>query len=532
MHDIYRDINSAVDAGNQVFRRQMGYMAYAGKETAMFGRKIEYNLYHRFDHTGMETHLEKMARKGWFLDEAGSFFHYYKGEPKTLKYAVGYYPDGTFYAPLSDEEISFEEFCSMEGWEEAASFGPIKIFYNENTEAVDLDTDPELQIENIKDSITAEHVVNWIMFVLGVILTIVLARSYIRHPLDFLAGEMSGPLLLLALSGVVLGVEYLCSYYPWLRKAKENAKEGRFTRTKGNLILAAVAIFLCLISVVLLGLNIGNWFGIGFFLIMMILYSILDRLRPWLKKRRTPWIVTVLIILIGSGTIGGLYGAFQDVLLSQSNEYEEDSDYFAKGFHWDLAEREVPIVLFDLEQEGSDVGLEYVSEIHENAIMSIMRVQCTIEGLLFNGDVFDRDNASYELPEDQAGLNYMIILDKVSFLHDTMVSHMKSEYQTKKDWVEMTEEEALSMGARAAYYTEKQREIADITYVDEDDLPVEGAAWDFDMNGDTYRKDPTGKMITVYRYILDFGDREICIEVNNPLTPEQGQRIAAIVNAQ
>ncbi len=88
------------------------------------------------------------------------------------------------------------------------------------------------------------------------------------------------------------------------------------------------------------------------------------------------------------------------------------------------------------------------------------------------------------------------------------------------------------MGANAVYSTEKQRELVDITYVSEDELPVEGAEWDYDMNGDIYRKDPTGKMITVYRYLFDLDDREICIEVSNPLTPEQGQRIAEIVKEQ
>ncbi len=152
-----------------------------------------------------------------------------------------------------------------------------------------------------------------------------------------------------------------------------------------------------------------------------------------------------------------------------------------------MAEREAPIVLTDLEGEGSDSNLAYVCETHENVLMSIMRVESTGEGLSYSGDVFDNRNSSYELS---------------------------------------------AMGANAVYSTEKQRELVDITYVSEDELPVEGAEWDYDMNGDIYRKDPTGKMITVYRYLFDLDDREICIEVSNPLTPEQGQRIAEIVKEQ
>ncbi len=197
-----------------------------------------------------------------------------------------------------------------------------------------------------------------------------------------------------------------------------------------------------------------------------------------------------------------------------------------------MAEREAPIVLTDLEGEGSDSNLAYVCETHENVLMSIMRVESTGEGLSYSGDVFDNRNSSYELPENQMSLNYMIILDKLSFTHDQMVSLMKREYQTDMEWTEVSEEEASAMGANAVYSTEKQRELVDITYVSEDELPVEGAEWDYDMNGDIYRKDPTGKMITVYRYLFDLDDREICIEVSNPLTPEQGQRIAEIVKEQ
>ncbi len=47
-----------------------------------------------------------------------------------------------------------------------------------------------------------------------------------------------------------------------------------------------------------------------------------------------------------------------------------------------MAEREAPIVLTDLEGEGSDSNLAYVCETHENVLMSIMLWRALVKGYL------------------------------------------------------------------------------------------------------------------------------------------------------
>ena len=85
--------------------------------------KLEFVWTYYFDHTTMEQHFEKMARKGWILDRMGIFWHYRRSEPKELRYAVGYFPGSGVYAPPTGEELTFEEYCQIAGWELAAEHG-------------------------------------------------------------------------------------------------------------------------------------------------------------------------------------------------------------------------------------------------------------------------------------------------------------------------------------------------------------------------------------------------------------------------
>ena len=67
--------------------------------------KLELIWTYYFDHTTMEQHFEKMARKGWILDRMGIFWHYRRSEPKELRYAVGYFP-GSGFLPARHQDLA------------------------------------------------------------------------------------------------------------------------------------------------------------------------------------------------------------------------------------------------------------------------------------------------------------------------------------------------------------------------------------------------------------------------------------------
>ena len=134
--------------------------------------KLELVWTYYFDHTTMEQHFEKMARKGWILDRMGIFWHYRRSEPKELRYAVGYFPGSGVYAPPTGEELTFEEYCQIAGWELAAEHGALKIFCNEREDPVPLETQADIQVENIRKGSRRFRIADGILGMIGWLLTI------------------------------------------------------------------------------------------------------------------------------------------------------------------------------------------------------------------------------------------------------------------------------------------------------------------------------------------------------------------------
>ena len=112
-------------------------------------RRVEFFSF--YDHTGIEQHLEKMAAKGWMLDRLGTYLWYYRRcEPKPMKFCVTYYPRASQFDPEPSEgELDFRAFCQRTGWKLAASSAQLQIFYNEDPDAVPIETDPVLEIDTL-----------------------------------------------------------------------------------------------------------------------------------------------------------------------------------------------------------------------------------------------------------------------------------------------------------------------------------------------------------------------------------------------
>ena len=97
-------------------------------------------------------HLEKMARKGWQLENAGNpFWTYRKAEPANLHYAMTYFPDASvFDSQLTGEQETYADYCAAAGWEMVSTYGPLQIFVNDRPDPVSIETDE-------KEKLTAIH---------------------------------------------------------------------------------------------------------------------------------------------------------------------------------------------------------------------------------------------------------------------------------------------------------------------------------------------------------------------------------------
>ena len=89
----------------------------------MKNTKKRLEVFSFYDHAGISKHLEKMAEKGWMIEQMSNFgWVYHRIEPKTVKFAVSYYPKASEFDPEpTDEQKTFHEFCAHTGWKLACN---------------------------------------------------------------------------------------------------------------------------------------------------------------------------------------------------------------------------------------------------------------------------------------------------------------------------------------------------------------------------------------------------------------------------
>ncbi len=213
----------------------------------MNGTKRQLQNFSFYDITGMESHLTAMAQKGWMLEKLGNFFWVYRRcEPRTLHFAVTYYPPASAFEPEPSEgQQTFTDFCDHAGWRLVGSNAQIMVFANDQEHPVPIHTDPLLEIESLERM--AKRVI-WVWVLLLVIMLFNLwmfVGRLLHDPIDLL----SSPIQLF--NGVTMsatGLYFAAELWPWLRwrkRARAAAEQGEFLPTRGHRKLLRV--ILCII---------------------------------------------------------------------------------------------------------------------------------------------------------------------------------------------------------------------------------------------------------------------------------------------
>lgn len=202
-----------------------------------------------YDHTGMEKHLEKMARKGWMVEElSNTIWRYRKIEPKTLHFSISFDVRASEFAPEpTEEQVTFQEFCARSGWKLAAASGRMQVFYNEEEDPLPIQTDPEMEVRMVGKLARRAVPAYVVLLVLGFLLGGGWCASLISTPIKALTTP----------GGVLVGLSWLCLflygaadlivYYTWRHRALAAAQRGEFLPTRGchellYVVLAAIAL--------------------------------------------------------------------------------------------------------------------------------------------------------------------------------------------------------------------------------------------------------------------------------------------------
>ena len=205
-----------------------------------------------YDLTGMEQHLEKMARKGWLLDKISALgWRYRRIEPKALHFTVSYCHRASAYDPEPTEEVqTFHDFCAHTGWHLAAEFGSMQVFYNDQEDPTPIDTDPALEIQMVGREVMRMLPAQIFLLLLGFWMGGSWCYSLVYEPIDLLASPTSLFTGLCWLGLMVWSVADLITYLIWRRKARQAAQRGEFVPTHGCHRIMQVVMALVVVGVV------------------------------------------------------------------------------------------------------------------------------------------------------------------------------------------------------------------------------------------------------------------------------------------
>lgn len=243
-----------------------------------------------YDQQAIQEKLEEMAESGWMLEKTGFMWTYKRIEPKKLRFSVTYFPSASDFDPSPTEgELTKIDFCRQDGWNLVTTWGVMQIFCNEDLDAVPIETEPVMQIENICRSMK-KNVLLPQAVLSGMLLWNVVIRlsQWRRDPV----GELSDPFSIysvLMFSILTLACLYeIGFYFCWSRKAKAAAQnDGVFlpVRSKpiASWILMAVSALLLILSYTALRGPLG--FVILWLCMVPFIIVIGNLLKNMLKKR-------------------------------------------------------------------------------------------------------------------------------------------------------------------------------------------------------------------------------------------------------
>ena len=247
-------------------------------------------IYTFYDHSSIEHHLESRARSGWRADGIGSTIHYRRADPAEVKYAVTYFWGSGTWAPPRRKEQRFMEYCIETGWILVAENKRMKVFCNEDPNAVPLETEPGVQVKNIREACAKGILLSFICGVAGWLVALrcwiplLLHQNAHQHPIIAYAG-----LLFLGLALVM--TDYVITYFRWSGRAEENAKNRQFTPTWSHsrfqtVINAAMLISFSVASHFVFHASPGQWILDQMIYCLIMLHAFVYPVLPFRLKKK------------------------------------------------------------------------------------------------------------------------------------------------------------------------------------------------------------------------------------------------------
>ena len=181
----------------------------------------------------LELYLSEMAAKGWMLDEIWIFniFKFKRCEPKNLRFAVDIprLSDTCPDTSLQNYELLFNEYieiCESSGWKHIVEDSEYQIFYTEDINVVDIQTDDSLKL----DSLLKFNFGYFIQMLCFIFLALTFGKN--NPTIESYSYGKSCIIIFYSSLALYLGLNFLQDLL-WKLNAKKSLKEGNIVKYPG-----------------------------------------------------------------------------------------------------------------------------------------------------------------------------------------------------------------------------------------------------------------------------------------------------------
>lgn len=250
----------------------------------------------RFDrYEDTEKKLEKLALRGLFLEECGSFFWTFrKGEPKKLKYTVTYFSEGSVFNPdITDNQQIYFDYAKAADWDFVTQLNQMQIFCSEAENPIPFETDEKEKLDNIKKCMKKSFIPSMITTILIFALNMVLQYNSFRHdPIDFLSDTGRMFTVFMFLVTTIYAMYSLTDYFVWCKRSERSIANGGECAVSNSIVHKTVdrlfTIFIIAFAgyfLLYIAFEIG-WIGLFFIVQMPIMTFVFWSSIKYLKRKK------------------------------------------------------------------------------------------------------------------------------------------------------------------------------------------------------------------------------------------------------
>lgn len=376
-----------------------------------------------YDYTYIAKYLEKMAAKGWLLDKIGNFtWRYRRIAPAKLKFTVTYFPAATTFDPEpSEKQKTLWEFCEQDGWKLAAANAQMQVFYNEQEDPYPIETEAEIQLENIHQSAKKSVLVAHTMLLLAGILQMALTLGRFRdYPVSVLCDNSFLFAIVCWLSVIIQSLTEIIGYLWWHRKAvKTVGTDGSIPETHGHHLFQKIVLIFILTGLALWLFSFGKdrklliaLMSMAYMIVMVFLINVI---KAFLKRRNVSADVnrkvTVAACFVLAFVMTGVlsFSIMRGVQNGWFNA-EEAETYEFEGHTFKAYHDELPFTIEEIRETGYD---KYSYEAEEISSFLCSQLRARQNARVGDGNWGDLPAFTYTITEVKVPALYEFVRDEI-----------------------------------------------------------------------------------------------------------------------